>query len=54
LSFFPRFKKLKSKLPSYKKNLDFWRNLQNFVMADFTNFPVEICKIKQIKVVTKI
>jgi len=35
---FPRFKKLKIKIAGYKKNLDFWKNLQNFVMAEFTKF----------------
>jgi hypothetical protein len=49
----PRFKKLKIKIARYKKNLDFWRNLQNFVMDDFTKFMVEIIKSKKYAVVTK-
>jgi len=50
---FLSFKKLKIKIARYKKNLDFWRNLQNFVMDDFTKFMVEIIKSKKYAVVTK-
>jgi len=34
----PRFKRLKIKIARHKKNLDFWKNLQNSVMDDFTKF----------------
>ena len=41
-------------MASYKKNLDFWKKVQKSIMADFTKLLVKVCKIKQIKVVTKI
>jgi len=36
--------KIKNKIASYKINLDFWRNLQNSVMADFTKFQMKFVK----------
>lgn len=29
-------------MANYKKNLDFWTNLQNFVMADFTKLSFKL------------
>jgi len=53
LSFFP-LSKFKNKIASYKKNLDFWKYLQEFVMDADATKSFKIVKSNKIKVVKKI
>jgi len=52
LSFFP-LSKFKNKIASYKKNLDFWKYLQEFVMDADATKSFKIVKSNKIKVVKK-
>ncbi len=54
IDIFLKFQKLKIKMASYKKNLDFRKKVQKSVIAIFVKLFAVIRKIKQIKVVTKI
>jgi len=47
------FQKFKIKIAGYKKNLDFWKYLQEFVMDETAAKSFKIIKPNKIKTVTK-